>query len=286
MPSAGIVWCLLMINWAHIILSMTLEDSKKSLTLIVGPHKTGSTTIESLFYNDKVFKWHLHADKFHMPVFRSYFLGKDMTKNAAIFASDLRKGDFDHNSSHVNFLREELQHGNYSHVIVAAEGLSLLVQNASKMQPALQLMKSAKPMVRIVVSMRDIPDWIRSVFHHNRSPGQNFSEFVKSGLVVQRAYLNPHSVSYFFAAEGFSVVQYPFMNVNALICTVLTAPKTCIYVRNHMTEVPHLNNRAPPSNEIQSECADANDVKEMERIFVFKYKVPPGMYDWSRLSCP
>jgi hypothetical protein len=128
-------------------------------------------------------------------------------------------------------LREALLQKNHSQVIVATEDLDYLARNSSMSQPGLQLLKSGQPMVRIVVSMRDIPDWIQSVFHQLRKPGL---QYVKAGSYVTFAPQNLHAVTYFFGKEGFPVVTYPFMDVKALMCAVLTVPKTCTHVRNMM----------------------------------------------------
>lgn len=273
----------IVLNVVQIVSSTTLTGSGALLTLIVGPHKTGSTTIEDLIYSLKspITKM-LHEDKINIPVFNyepnvtTTSEYHDFGKNADYLAQDIVHGVIERSSA-IRVLQRALQSREHGQVIVAAESLCLV----NVTEPGFALLKTALPMLRVVVSMRDIPDWIRSGYHQWKA-GKSFSEWVKSRSYEEYAHRNPHAVTRKFVEEGISVAQYRFMDMNALFCAVLNAPTACRYARSGMMNIPHKNDRS--ANQA-SECADAIDVQKMAEFFTTHHAVPGGQYNWSKLCC-
>lgn len=269
--------------------SKNISQTQTLLTLLVGPHKTGTTSIQHLLYFE--LRKLLFRDGIGVPIFESkhqielvmeheeeYRAGLarvpgTLVKNAASLAKDIEGGNF--NSSRVVQLIEVVKQKSFSEVVVGAEGFA-------KGKPNFNfdfLRNNFMPHMRIVVSRRDIPEWIQSCYRWHPT-NLTFAEFIQGSYFHPYASLNPHHVSYAYESQGFNVEYFDFMDTQSLFCRVIRSPRACAALMQNL-EIPHEN--AKPS--LSPACAGKSDIERLEKVFVHTYHVPQGLYDWSTLIC-
>mmetsp|Transcript_29848 Transcript_29848/g.50431 ORF Transcript_29848/g.50431 Transcript_29848/m.50431 type:complete len:278 (-) Transcript_29848:270-1103(-) len=271
-----------------------LNGSTSMLTLIVGPFKTGSTSVESLLVKMQAklvrdgillcndFKGHFGKNP-----------GEEGRKNAANLGADLTDNQL--TTHNVEVLRKCLSNKAFSEVIVATETLSQLGPG-----PAVDWLLTARPRIRAVVSKRNMADWLRSCYHQwgNRASNEAFKDWFhrvmdsKGVLVVPSAKtttltldfskINPFGVAWSYQNWGIPVVEYEFMNVEALLCSILQSNSACNDIRKGTTKVPTLNAGQHLHN--KGQCLPPSDIKLVDEYFTKEGHVPEGQ-NWGAITC-
>lgn len=286
--TCGLAYCLIVCLSEEVTIS--LNDSVSVLTLFVGPHKTGSSTTESLLV--KLRGALAQDDIFLCDGFDGKF-NRLSAKNGANLAEDIVTNSVSTNN--INILHKCLSHPKYKQVIVAAERFDDFTDGSG-----IRLLQSALPRIRAIVTMRDLPDWIRSVYHQDCVEGQSFKSFVHMILETRESddaqmrvkmRQNSYHVSRRYQHYGIHVIHVPFVDMTFLFCTAIGSPTSCSKLKNSEVEVSHLNDKKALHKDEQCffakkhECAPRADIMKLESVLVEKYSVPPGL-DWSLLICP
>ena len=254
----------------------TLSDSSAMLTLIVGPHKTGTCTVQLLLTQlrdtlsaDGILLCYKFPDKYNLPDF----------KWGANLAIDLQQGVLQKNT---DILHNCVTNRSFSQVIVAAEGLDKLYDHTTGMD----FLKSAKPFVRAIVTMRNITDWVVSWYHQNSTTNQNFSQWLKrqkQSNFIGIGSINPYHVSRNYKDSGIPVIESKFMDMDFLFCSAIVSSSICKKLRNYSLKIPHINDREK-YHKNESECAPKKMIDELKFVLSAKYNVPIGS-NWSKLIC-
>ena len=170
---------------------------------------------------------------------------------------------------------------NISQVIVISEELDRLHDHMIGMD----FLKSAKPFVRAIISMRNIADWVLSLYHQIGA-NQNFSEWVQWNLrskFFRDLDLNPYHVSKQYEESGIPLIQFQFMDMDFLICSAIASSSSCKKLRNNSVNVTHVNNREVLHHN-ESQCANRKTIEELQFVLSTKYNVPFGL-NFSKLIC-
>ena len=263
----------------------TLSDSSAMLTLIVGPHKTGTCSVQSLLMRLRnslaaegillCYKFEIMTDskkefsvRYNLPDFKS----------AANLAIDLQNGVLEKNA---DILHTCVTNRSFSQVIVAAEGLDYLHDHTTGMN----FLKSAKPFVRAIITMRNITDWVLS-WYHEIGINQSFSQWLqreKRSNFIGIGRINPYHVSKQYQESGIPVIEIKFMDMDFLFCSAIVSSSICKKLRNHSVTIPHFNNKEI-RHKNESECAPKKIIDELKFVLSANYNVPIGL-NWSKLIC-
>ena len=256
-----------------------LSDSTAMLTLLVGPHKTGSCSIQSLLLelrNTLATDGILLCDKFEGRYNGSKRF--DDLKYGADLAFDLQNGVLKKNA---DVLHTCVTNPNFSQVIFASEELDRLHAGMTGMNS----LKSAKPFVQAIITMRNITDWVLSLYHQIGG-NHNFSAWVQWEIrsnFFQAGSLNPYHVSKQYAESGIPVIEINFMDVDFLFCSAIASSSSCKKIRDHSVKVSHLNNKEALHHN-ENQCANRKTIDALEFVLSTKYNVPLGL-NWSKLIC-
>eukprot|EP00600_Ochromonadales_sp_CCMP1393_P007299 CAMPEP_0174954134 /NCGR_PEP_ID=MMETSP0004_2-20121128/257_1 /TAXON_ID=420556 /ORGANISM="Ochromonas sp., Strain CCMP1393" /LENGTH=217 /DNA_ID=CAMNT_0016201917 /DNA_START=268 /DNA_END=921 /DNA_ORIENTATION=- len=191
-------------------------------------------------------------------------------KNAAFFANDFVRNKVTHN---MQILHDYLRNTSCSEVVVAAEALDH--PNAG---PAMDWLLTAQPRVRVVVTRRAIPEWLRSGARSAKKP---MSEFIDG---IEHSYwptLNPYHVEWRYQSFGISVVAYNFLDMEFLFCSIFQRPNhLCDMVLSGSYIVPHANGHLYENEE---NCIRPQQINKLEK-YLAEYQVPMGQ-NWTSVTC-
>ena len=258
--------------------TLTLNAFDPSLVLLVGPHKTASSTVQKLLGK---FTPHMMKDGGLLCAgFKGKYIG---IKNGANLALDLYN-----NFVHINagVLQSCLDRKGISSVIVSSEEFaSLNVDGKAKDQGVgVKFLLSAKPKLKVIVMLRDFPDWLTSLYMELTGlTHQSFSNWIKSMLqnkdfMEKWIRLNPYHVSRRYENAGIPVVTVNYLDFDFLFCTAIGSKSSCKAIRK-MKNVPVINERKKGRL-----CAEKADILEFERLAIKNYSIPMG-FDMSVLIC-
>lgn len=240
------------------------------VTLLVGPHKTGTTTTQGiLVQNSKLLAQDgiLHCNNFVSSRSRS-----SQIKSTAILADELQQNVF--NSTNTDILRNCLSQKKYDHVILSSELFDVLAMSAHS--SGLKFLASAAPRIRAVVTERPRGELLRSQFHQSRggfelkfglrfnTTQKLFGQFISMHIEALRngrcSEKDSYNIVKTYQQAGIPTFRQEFLDMKFLFCSVIRSPAVC---RELVKGFPHLNSKAMNLTE---ECISRGDAELLQSL--------------------